>query len=160
VIAARRDFAVKGRIWLRQHAARQAGRGITKRRRDDLAAVVPIEPAPDPGSLDSISCQTYAAEIDRLIASLRTGGDPAALEVSRRLIDQVIVYPYHNGPGTGIELIGNLVHRPGAARLSPRGGSAQTERFFALFISSVKEGPGAEPLAFLKDHNALSLLRP
>ena len=95
--------------------------------------------------------ETYAARITELTAALNRGDDPEGLEIARGLIDQVIIHPHGPGRDSGwIEFIGNLIELLKAAGLGDapgKGKPAKHDPVLELFVSSVKEGPGAEPLA-------------
>ena len=96
---------------------------------------------------------TYAAHISELTQALNRGDDPGGLELARGLIDQVIIHPVEPGDDSGgIEFIGELIELLRAAGQGDTGGLCSPARqnpVLELFASSVKEDPGAEPLAFL-----------
>ena len=118
-------------------------------------AAVRTVPTPDAVRPDTADAgemaTTYADRIADLTAALSRNTDPEALELARRLIDQVIVHPGTDTAPNGIEFIGNLIDLLAAAGLGSPGRPKKDykpESVLALFVSSVKEGPGAEPLAF------------
>jgi len=91
--------------------------------------------------------ETYAGRIADLTIGLQYGEDPEGLELARALIDKVVVHPPHSdGDPPGIELAGELMALlqaagfPGAASADNAPG---LDPVLALFVSSVKEGPGA-----------------
>jgi len=103
-------------------------------------------PFSDAGGL----AKRYALRIAELTQSLTEGDDPEALEVARSLIDQVVIHPCTDDDPAGIEFIVNLIDLLRAAGLGEAptpGAPASHGSALALFVSSVKEGPGAEPLA-------------
>ncbi len=88
-----------------------------------------------------------------LTEALREGGDPEVLEAARALIDRIIIHaPGPDGGPPGIELVGELTAMLNMAcdnQGIAADQAAPTDPVLALFVSSVKEYPGAEPLAFL-----------
>ncbi len=114
----------------------------------DSAFSAPISPALHLGI-----AQVYAAKVSNLKAALANGRDPEALEAARALIDKVILHPPEiDGDPPGIELVGELMgmlQAAGVGRIQTDAGSAAPDPVLALFVSSVKQGPGAEPLTFL-----------
>ena len=124
-------------------AARQA--------QDNPEAPEPITRAKPPRASAADMAKTYVERIEELTASLSRGDDPEALEIARQLIDQVIVHPPTDDDPHGVVLVGNLINLIGTAdpHAHPdRRCSHQPDRALDLFVRSVKEGPGAEPLAF------------
>ena len=87
----------------------------------------------------------------RLKATLAEGDDPEALESARALIEKVIIHPPETEDDPpGIELVGDLMgllQAAGATDAQPLENSGKAKSVLALFVSSVKAGPGAEPLA-------------
>jgi site-specific DNA recombinase len=122
-------------------AAREACRGVSQH-------VGNVAPAFDP-----LMAEAYKRRIASLTAALERGDDPTGLELARALIDKVIVHPPNdeNDPPE-IELVGELMallkaaEVPGAAA---KPNDANLDPVLEMFVSSVKVGPGAEPLAFL-----------
>jgi DNA invertase Pin-like site-specific DNA recombinase len=115
--------------------------------RDD-AAIPAYATAP---AFEPHMAETYAGRIADLTTALQHGEDPEGLELARALIDKVVVHPPRSdGDPPGIELAGELMALLQAAGV-PGAASADNAReldpVLALFVSSVKEGPGAEPLA-------------
>lgn len=110
----------------------------------------PAEAPALPPALHPGIAQVYATKVNDLQAALTREAQPEALEAARALIDQVIVSPPEtDGDPPGVELIGELMallkasgigteHTPKAASLD--------DAVLSLFVSSVKEAPGAEPL--------------
>jgi hypothetical protein len=134
----------------RSSAAIMAKLGELEAQRDLLteAATQPVAlpPALHPGIADM-----YAAHVGKLIAELANGSDAEALQAARPLIDKVIIHPPQtDGDPPGVELIGDLIGLLKAAGLGQRdAGEAQSsaDPVLDLFASSIKAGPGAEPLA-------------
>jgi hypothetical protein len=114
-----------------------------------------VEPEPGPpcGKFGPELAERYAATIRKLTTVLIEGDDPEGIQSARSLIDQVVIHPKPDGGGPGgIEFIGNLLELLKAAGLGePSGGgkAALATPVLELYVSSVKEGPGAKPLAFL-----------
>jgi DNA invertase Pin-like site-specific DNA recombinase len=94
----------------------------------------------------------YTARISQLCAALEKGDDPEGLEIARGLIEQVIVHPQPPDEGpSGIEVIGDLVqllHAASGNATARSGEPARLDPVLQLFVSSIKAGPGAEPLAY------------
>jgi DNA invertase Pin-like site-specific DNA recombinase len=117
---------------------------------DAIGAPEPIPRGNAPRACAVDMAAAYTVRIEELRASLWRGDDPEALEIARQLIDQVIVHPLTDDDPHGVTLIGNLIDllraaEPNASsRRTPRGPPDHALKLFAL---SVKEGPGAEPLA-------------
>jgi hypothetical protein len=114
--------------------------------RDD-AAIPAYATAP---AFEPHMAETYAGRIADLTTALQHGEDPEGLELARALIDKVVVHPpQSDGDPPGIELAGELMALlqaagvPGAASAD---NAPELDPVLALFVSSVKEGPGAEPL--------------
>jgi DNA invertase Pin-like site-specific DNA recombinase len=136
-----------------------AGPAILAKLRDLEATQHALSEAPTPAPPSDVQfsdagdlSERYAARIAELTQSLIDGDDPEELEVARSLIDQVVIHPCTDDDPTGIELIGNLIDLLRAAGLGGAptpGAPASHDPALALFVSSVKEGPGAEPLALL-----------
>jgi DNA invertase Pin-like site-specific DNA recombinase len=118
------------------------------------AEIHPAKPLVRTGLEHAKEC---AARIADLTASLSRGDDPMQLDVARRLIDQVIIHPVTEDDPEGIEFIGDLMDLLQAAGLgaTPTGCHVEPDPRLALFVSSIKEGPGAEPLALLRSTRAL-----
>jgi DNA invertase Pin-like site-specific DNA recombinase/outer membrane lipoprotein-sorting protein len=97
--------------------------------------------------------ENYARKAGILTEALREGGDPEVLEAARALIDRIVIHaPRPDGGPPGIELVGELTAMLNMARGNQGiagDQAAPTDPVLALFVSSVKEAPGAEPLAFL-----------
>jgi hypothetical protein len=106
-------------------------------------------PALSTPTLHRSVAQTYADNVSRLNAALAAGDDPEALERARALLDKVVVHPPQTDDDPpGIELIGNLMgllQAAGAILDQPPEKPGGATSVLALFISSVKEGRGAEP---------------
>ncbi len=121
--------------------------------RQDLgASKLPLARTPQRSGNGSEMAACYTARLGELTTSLAQGDDPEALEFARNLIDQVIIHPMSDDHPTGIEFIGNPIDLLKAAGLGgppAQGKSAAPDPVLELFVSSVKEGTGAEPLAFL-----------
>ena len=102
------------------------------------------EPALHPGI-----AELYAAKVRNLAAALAADDNPEALEAARALIDQVIVHPPDiDGDPPRVELIGELMALLKAGGLSnPQSvsQSATPDPVLAMFASSVKAAPRAEP---------------
>jgi site-specific DNA recombinase len=112
---------------------------------NDSASAVPQAPALCPSS-----AQPYAAKIQELREALLRGDEPEALEAARRLIDKVTIYPpTDDDDPPRIELVGDLMALLQAAGVASGGPEVEGDPVLASFVSSVKEGPGAEPLALL-----------
>ena len=114
------------------------------------ARELPLARSPQRSGNGTEMAACYTARLVELTTSFAQGDDPEALEIARSLIDQVIIHPMTDDHPTGIEFIGNLIDLLKAAGLggpSAQGKSAAPDPVLALFVSSVKEGPGAEPLA-------------
>jgi site-specific DNA recombinase len=108
-------------------------------------------PAHQPLAPDHDLAACYTTQIADLTAALARGDQPEALELARSLIDEVIIHPPTDGDPTGIEFIGNLMELLRTAGLGgppTKESRAITNPRLQLFVSSVKEGPGAEPLAY------------
>jgi site-specific DNA recombinase len=95
--------------------------------------------------------ESYATRVAALKAALARGDDPEALESARALIDKVIIHPpTGDGEPPVTELIGDLLalfRTAGATDGQATDYAASSDSLLALFVSSVKMGPGAEPLA-------------
>jgi DNA invertase Pin-like site-specific DNA recombinase len=100
-----------------------------------------------PGIADS-----YAANVESLKAALAAGDDPEALETARALVDKVIIHPPETETDPpGIELVGELTalfQLACAPEPQATEKAQKPDQVLALFVSSVKADPGAEPLAF------------
>jgi site-specific DNA recombinase len=87
-----------------------------------------------------------------LNAALAAGRDPETLEAARALVDKVIIHPPETDDDPPrIELVGDLMvmlQAGGVGRAQAKVGVAAYDRVLGLFVSSVKEGPGAKPWAF------------
>jgi hypothetical protein len=105
------------------------------------AAAIPVLP--------SNIAQVYATKVCELHAALANHEHPEALEAARSLIEKVIVYPPEtdNDPPR-VELVGELIAMLQAGGVSaPQSGaqSAGPDAVLSMFVSSVKEAPGAMP---------------
>ena len=125
-------------------------------------AALPAEatiPMPLPPALHPGIAGHYRQRVGTLQAALAGGGQPAALEAARSLIDKVIVSPPEtDGDPPGIELVGELLAMLQAAGMETHNDQHDDVRpdpVLALFVGSVKKGPGAEPLAFFTDRSPL-----
>ena len=94
----------------------------------------------------------YRQEIDTLTKTLEDRTTPALLDAARRLIDRVIITPpkNDNDPPT-IELVGDLTALIQLAiqPLTAPEDASTTAKLLRSLTSSVKQGPGAKPLALL-----------
>jgi hypothetical protein len=126
-------------------------------KRDQLVALAADSPISAPALHPGIAT-SYAVHVADLKAALARGDDSEALENARALIDKVVVHPPKgDGEPPGVQLVGELVallKAAGVANGPNPAKKAADESVLALFVSSVKAGPGAEPLAFA------SLLQP
>jgi site-specific DNA recombinase len=124
---------------------------VARQAQDELDAPEPMARAKMDRASAADMAKTYAGRIEELTASLSRGDDPEALEIARQLIDQVIIHPPTDDDPHGVTLVGNLIELIRAA--DPHEPdlrcSHQPDQALELFVRSVKEGPGAEPLAFL-----------
>ncbi len=94
--------------------------------------------------------EAYCRKIAELQVALTKGTDPEALETARQLIDRIIITPPETDGGPPrVELVGDLKSMLTAAAPPPKPKESRQSEPSALdtFISSVKGGPGAEPLA-------------
>jgi DNA invertase Pin-like site-specific DNA recombinase len=118
--------------------------------RANLADTSPLPAAPvvalHPGIAD-----VYAAKVATLASLLADGHHPEALEAARALIDKVIIHPPESDDDPpGVELVGDLVALLRAAGVEQANAGDEpsgADPVLGLFISSIKAGPGAEPLA-------------
>ena len=113
-------------------------------------------PDSSPPMLHPKIAETYARKVGLLAEALREGDDPEVLEAARAMIDQVVIYaPGPDGGPPRIELVGELTAMLNMARDNQGIAAAQAappDPVLALFVSSVKEDPGAEPLALPFTH--------
>ncbi len=95
--------------------------------------------------------EAYRRKITDMQIALTNGTDPEALETARQLIDRIIITPPEiDGDPSNIELVGDLKAMLTTANLPKPKESRQTDTSaLDRFISSVKEAPGAAPLALL-----------
>ncbi len=110
-------------------------------------------PDSSPPMLHPKIAETYARKVGILADALREGDDPEVLEAARAMIDRIVIHaPGPDGGPPGIELVGELTAMLNMARDNQGIAAAQAappDPVLALFVSSVKEDPGAAPLAFL-----------
>ena len=114
---------------------------------DEQLAAIPSAPALHQGI-----AQSYADSVANLKRALVQGDDPEALEAARKLIHKIVIHPptTEGGP-PGIEVIGELMALLKAAGVTGQVTKASdpgVDPVLDLFVSSVKAGPGAAPLAF------------
>ncbi len=95
--------------------------------------------------------EAYQRKITDMQIALTNGTDPEALETARQLIDRIIITPPEiDGDPSNIELVGDLKAMLTTANPPKPKESRQTDTSaLDRFISSVKEAPGAKPLALL-----------
>ncbi len=139
-----------------------------ERHRDQLgSAAADGAPLRSARSMHPSIADAYATNVMRLKAALASGGEPEAIESARGLIEKVIIHPAETeDEPPGVELLGDLMgllQAGGATDDPPPKGPAKANSVLALFVSSVKAAPGAEPLAFVPHEIGLrtttSLLR-
>jgi DNA invertase Pin-like site-specific DNA recombinase len=108
-----------------------------------------VQPSLVPPALHPRLADIYAAKVRDLKVALAEGNCPEALEAARSLIDRVILHPPKDGGDPPhIELVGELMamlKAAGVDRLQACERSAEGDPVLGLFVSSVKEAPGAEP---------------
>jgi site-specific DNA recombinase len=115
----------------------------------------PARPVVVPPAYSEALAETYVTRVASLTKRLQNGDDPEGLELARALIDRVIVHPpTPDGEPAVVELIGELreLLRIAGVGTSTTEVSRGADPVLDAFISSVKEAPGAEPLAFLPSH--------
>ena len=112
---------------------------------------IPTDDAATPSATPQLGpdiAATYRRKIEDMRAALARGTDPEALELACKLIDKIIVSPpKHEGDPPETELVGDLMQMlTTAARPNdPRSSSSVDETVLAVFLSSVKGVPRAEP---------------
>jgi site-specific DNA recombinase len=113
----------------------------------------PEHTAAIPPMFDTPPAAAYGSRIKALTTALERGDDPNALELARTLIEKVVIHPPQGDDDPpGIELIGELMALLAAAGVEgaePDERAPAPDPVLGLFVSSVKAGPGAEPLAFI-----------
>jgi site-specific DNA recombinase len=116
--------------------------------RDQIAPQITDAALSSP-SLHPGIAHTYSMHVADLKAAHARGDSAEVLERARALIDRVVVHPPQDDRDPpGIELIGELMALLKAARTGnsqTAENSAASDSVLALFVSSVKAGPGAEP---------------
>jgi DNA invertase Pin-like site-specific DNA recombinase len=109
------------------------------------ATDTPPTPALHPGIAD-----TYARKVESLGTTLENGQDPELLEAARALIDKVVIHPPNaDGDPPGVELVGELMamlRAAGVGGVEPGSGHPADDPVLSMFVSSIKEAPGAKPL--------------
>ncbi len=120
-------------------------------RRTELAAALSV-PLPQSPSIPRDMAAVYGAKLAHLSAALASPDHTEAREAARALIDKVIISPPTDPDDPpGIELLGNFPNLLQAAGLVSKTQEEATTAIAVLGLmqSSVKEGPGAWPLAGL-----------
>ncbi len=119
--------------------------------RAKLVDVPTLPPVPS-AALHTGIADIYRANVANLAALLSAGDHPEALEAARTLIEKVIIHPPDTGDDPpGVELVGELMSLLKAAGIGQAGVGddlLSQDPVLGLFVSSIKAGPGAEPLAF------------
>jgi aminobutyraldehyde dehydrogenase len=110
----------------------------------------PASPLAPPRQLtDPHLSSVYVSRIENLRVALQKGDDPESFEIARGLIDAVIIHPAEtDGDPPGVELVGDLMalmQEAGVGAPVPNVRSPDPDPVLALFVSSVKKCPGAEP---------------
>jgi hypothetical protein len=99
-----------------------------------------------------------------LHAALTDRDHPEALEAARSLIEKVVVYPPEtdNDPPR-VVLVGDLIALLQAGGVSSPQSGAQSvapDGVLSMFVSSIKEAPGAKPWSSLFNRPRFPLSRP
>jgi hypothetical protein len=112
---------------------------------------VPTLPPVPSAALQPGIADIYRAKVAKLAALLSAGDHPEALEAARALIEKVIIHPPDTDDDPpGVELVGELMSLLKAAGIGQAGVGDHLlsgDPVLGLFVSSIKAGPGAEPLA-------------